>query len=286
MKTLLVPQFSSLSLRCAIALTVVAVALDQNASETRRVVDINTYPWSSIGKIGISAISVRSTCTASVIGPQQILTAAHCLYLKRTAHFVSASEIHFLLGYEKGQYRAHRVGSRYVTSPNFNFAKMETAGEDWAVVYVDEPFPSDTRPLRLAAVRPMPGAKVQTAGYPDDKAHMMTAGIAGAIFLDKTSDKTPTKTDKTQKCRSDKTTGQNLHMGGFCRLSLEAGQNSSDRLLPRGSIIDADAGFPRVAVQAAQCNGCPACRPERPAPYPRRSTRPCVAGWSATKPVL
>ena len=88
------------------SLTVVAVAMDQNASEPRReIVDINTYPWSSIGKIGISAISVRSTCTASVIGPQQILTAAHCLYLKRTAHFVSASEIHFLLGYEKGQYR-------------------------------------------------------------------------------------------------------------------------------------------------------------------------------------
>ena len=158
------------------SLTVVAVAMDQNASETRReIVDINTYPWSSIGKIGISAISVRSTCTASVIGPQQILTAAHCLYLKRTTNFVSASEIHFLLGYEKGQYRAHRIGSRYVTSPKFNFAKMETAGEDWAVVYVDEPFHSDTRPLRLAAVRPMPGAKVQAAGYPDDKAHMMTA---------------------------------------------------------------------------------------------------------------
>ena len=65
------------------SLTVVAVAMDQNVSETRReIVDINTYPWSSIGKIGISAISVRSTCTASVIGPQQILTAAHCLYLK------------------------------------------------------------------------------------------------------------------------------------------------------------------------------------------------------------
>jgi hypothetical protein len=37
------------------SLTVVAVAMDQNASEPRReIVDINTYPWSSIGKIGIS----------------------------------------------------------------------------------------------------------------------------------------------------------------------------------------------------------------------------------------
>jgi protease YdgD len=140
-----------------------------------RRLDISAYPWASIGKIGISAISVRTTCTGSVIGPKQILTAAHCLYIKTTGRFVSAGEIHFLLGYEKGQYRAHKVGSRYVTSPKFNFAKVETAGEDWAVVYVDEPFPPDTRPLRLAAVRPMPGARAQTGGYPNDKAHMMTA---------------------------------------------------------------------------------------------------------------
>ena len=34
------------------ALTVVAVAMDQNSSETRReIVDISAYPWASIGKI-------------------------------------------------------------------------------------------------------------------------------------------------------------------------------------------------------------------------------------------
>src|ERR1700730_9281606 len=95
-------------------LVVGAVAMDQNASDTRReIVDISAYPWASIGKIGISAISARTTCTGSVIGPKQILTAAHCLYIKTTGRFVSAGEIHFLLGYEKGQYRAHKVGSRY-----------------------------------------------------------------------------------------------------------------------------------------------------------------------------
>jgi protease YdgD len=157
-------------------LTIVAVAMDQNASETRReIVDISAHPWASIGKIGISAISVGTTCTGSVIGPKQILTAAHCLYIKTTARFVSAGEIHFLLGYEKGQYRAHRVGSRYVISPKFNFANIKTAGEDWAVLYIDEPFPPDTKPLRLAAERPLPGTPLQTAGYESAKAHIMTA---------------------------------------------------------------------------------------------------------------
>ena len=63
---------------------------------------------------------------ASVIGPQQILTAAHCLYLKRTSHFVSLpARYTFLLGYEKVS-TGRIVSSRYVTSPKFNFAKMET----------------------------------------------------------------------------------------------------------------------------------------------------------------
>jgi protease YdgD len=157
-------------------LVAIAVAMAETASETRReIVDITTYPWASIGKIGISAIAVRTTCTGSVIGPQQILTAAHCLYIRATARFVSAAEIHFLLAYDKGQYRAHRVGSRYVISPKFKFGDLETVGEDWAVVYTEEPFPPDTKPLRLAPGRPAPDTPLQTAGYPNEKAHIMTA---------------------------------------------------------------------------------------------------------------
>jgi len=166
-----------LSLVAAVpGLLVGALAMDQIGSEPRReTVDINAYPWASIGKIGIAGVALRTSCTGSVIGPKQFLTAAHCLYSKTTGHFVSASEIHFLLGYSKGEYRAHRVGSGYITSPKFNPEKTETAGNDWAVVSIDEPFPPDTKPLRLAAETPKPDTPVKTGGYPTEKAHMMTA---------------------------------------------------------------------------------------------------------------
>lgn len=163
-------------LAAAPAFFVGAGAMDQTGSEPRReTVDINAYPWASIGKIGIAGVALRTSCTGSVIGPRQFLTAAHCLYRKTTSRFISAGEIHFLLGYNKGEYRAHRVGSAYITSPKFIPEKTETAGNDWAVVSIDEPFPPDTKPLRLAAEKPKPDTAVKTGGYPTEKAHLMTA---------------------------------------------------------------------------------------------------------------
>jgi hypothetical protein len=60
-------------------------------------------------------------------------------------------------------------------SPKYDFAKVKPAGDDSTVVYIDPPLSSDTRPLRLAAKRPAPGALLQTAGYPNEKVRMMMA---------------------------------------------------------------------------------------------------------------
>jgi hypothetical protein len=62
-------------------------------------VDINVYPWSSIGKIGIPSVTVRHACSGAVIASNEFLTAAHCLYNDRTKLFFPAGSVHFLLGY-------------------------------------------------------------------------------------------------------------------------------------------------------------------------------------------
>jgi protease YdgD len=154
-------------------ISVSTLAMDHTGSEPHReIVDVNVYPWSSIGKVGFSSFNVAKACTGAVIGANQFLTSAHCLYKN---HFMSPESIHFLLGYIKGEYRAHRVASRYTVLPTFVPSKTDTLGDDWAVVYIDELFPQGTRPLRLATEIPFSGTAVKIGGYPMERSHMMTA---------------------------------------------------------------------------------------------------------------
>jgi protease YdgD len=143
----------------------------------REIVDVNAYPWSSIGKVNFAGFDEQQSCTGSVIGPQQFVTAAHCLYNASTpAHqLLSAGSIHFLLGFNRGEYRMHRVAVRYAVSSKFDYRDKKTAGNDWAVVYVDEAFPSEIRPLRLTTTRSLPGTLTETAGYSAYQSKVMTA---------------------------------------------------------------------------------------------------------------
>ncbi|MGA8889388.1 MAG: trypsin-like serine protease [Pseudolabrys sp.] len=143
-----------------------------------QIVDSQKYPWSSMGKIG----GIGGFCTGAVIGPNQFLTAAHCLYDK--TRFLSAGSIHILVGYEKGEYRAHRVASRYTIPTTFdpslytyplNPKGWIAAHYDWAIVYTDEPFPPDVKPLRLASTTSPLGTTVKIGGYTTERPYMMTA---------------------------------------------------------------------------------------------------------------
>lgn len=157
------------------------LARDWKPTSHREAVDMHQFPWSSIGKVG----GAGQLCTGAAIGPDRFLTAAHCLYMSRSGRFLPAQSINILLGYEKGDYRVRRVASRYVVAPAFDPSLygyppdseklMRGARDDWAIVYVDEPFPADVKPLRLASTIPSPGTAAMLVGYPIERLHMMTA---------------------------------------------------------------------------------------------------------------
>src|SRR5262249_40919160 len=49
----------------------------------------DAWPWSSIGRVNVvQGPSHRGFCTGALIGPRQVLTAAHCLFDTRLNTFV------------------------------------------------------------------------------------------------------------------------------------------------------------------------------------------------------
>src|SRR5262249_25162821 len=134
-------------------------------------VNENVYPWSSVGKIYNSA---RASCTGSVIAPDRVLTAAHCLYNRATRRFLEAGSLHFLLGYKGGEYRTHSRVAGYLVGPDYNPEDANASiRADWAILVLMES--TGTTPLLLAQSPSIVGEKVMVGGFSQKYPFKMTA---------------------------------------------------------------------------------------------------------------
>ena len=136
-------------------------------------VDIGRYPWSSIGKL---FNSIGGACTAVLIAPDRVLTAAHCLYAFRTRRWLRADAIHFLLGYRRGSYSQHVRVERISIGPGYDPTdEVRTAASDWSVLSLQAPLPAHVRPLSVADAPPPAGRTIAIGGFAQDRAYLMTA---------------------------------------------------------------------------------------------------------------
>jgi protease YdgD len=142
-------------------------------------VDADVFPWSSVGKIYNSA---RSSCTGSVIAPDKVLTAAHCLFNRATVRFLQPDALHFLLGYKGGEYRSHARVASYVLGPNYKPDEVnKSILADWAILVLTEPLSKSTTPFTLAMKPSVAGERIMVGGFSQRYPFKMTADTDCAV---------------------------------------------------------------------------------------------------------
>lgn len=126
--------------------------------------------WEAVGRLNLGE---DGFCTATLIAPDVVLTAAHCLYDKANGKRFPIAKMQFLADWRMGRAAAYRGVKRAVMSPDYVYSsqdKLARISHDIALLQLDQP-------IRLPSIQPFeigeraePGEAVGVVSYAQDRA--------------------------------------------------------------------------------------------------------------------
>lgn len=145
--------------------------------DDRTPLDSSAWPWRAVGRLNQGT---GAHCTAALIAPDAVLTAAHCVFHARSGRLLNPREVHFVAGYRRGDYLAHGRGRALHVAPGFAFTRqpqLDDIANDWVIIRLEQPLEIRPIPLRAlpgnaltAEVKP----HLQRVGYDQDRAHLLS----------------------------------------------------------------------------------------------------------------